>query len=87
MILKELLIKKPDGMQQVDAQNIVKRAMRFDSDIFFEVGTRKINAKSLMGVISMGLKEGDKVMVIVKGDDQDEALEDLINMFERNFRI
>ena len=87
MVLKEIEVKKADGVQNSDAQTIVQRAMRYDSDIFFEYNTRKINAKSLMGVISMGLKAGDKVMVIIKGHDQDEALADIENIFARNFKI
>ncbi len=87
MVLKEIEIKKPDGVQNRDAQAIVQRAMRYDSDVFFEWKSRKINAKSLMGVIAMGLKNGDKIMVIIKGHDQDEALADLENLFARNFKI
>ena len=59
---------------QVDAQKLVATCMRYDSEIILEVGTRKINAKSLMGVISLALKAGDGITVIVKGDDQEEAL-------------
>lgn len=87
MVLKEIEVKKADGVQNRDAQTIVQRAMRYDSEIFFEWKSRKINAKSLMGVIAMGLKCGDRIMVIVKGDDQDEAIADLENLFARNFKI
>lgn len=87
MVLKEIEVKKPDGVQNRDAQTIVQRAMRYDSEIFFEWKNRKINAKSLMGVISMGLRSGDRIMVIIKGHDQDEAMADLENLFTRNFRI
>lgn len=87
MIFKELEVKKNGMFTNQDAQTIVQRAMRYDSEIFFEQGTRKINAKSLMGIISMGLRNGDKVMVIVKGDDQDDALDDLAAMFSKGFKV
>lgn len=86
MVIKEIEIKKPDGVQNRDAQAIVQRTMRYDSEIYFEWKSRKINAKSLMGVISMGLKDGDKIMVIVKGHDQDEAVADLENLFCASFQ-
>ena len=57
-----------------DAQKLVSNSMRYDSDITLEMGNKKINAKSLMGVISMVLGRGDTVTVIVTGDDQEEAL-------------
>lgn len=87
MIFKEIEVKKADGVQNRDATVIVSRAMRYNSEIFFEQGSKKINAKSLMGVISMGLKSGNKIMVIVKGEDQDAALEDMVNLFEKGFKI
>ncbi len=85
MIIKQLEVKKVDGVQKSDAQLIAQRAMRFDSDIFFEWETRKINAKSIMGLLSMGLKRGDKLMVIIKGDDQESALSEISSLFSRNF--
>lgn len=85
MIIKQLEVKKIDGVQKHDVQLIAQRAMRYDSDIFFEWGTRKINAKSIMGLLSMGLKRGDKVMVIIKGDDQEDALNEISSLFSRNF--
>lgn len=81
MIIKELTVTKAEGFGNSDAERIVKTTMKFDSDVFFEYSTRKINAKSLMGVISMGLKKGDKIMVIVNGPDQDEALTEIMNVF------
>lgn len=63
-----------------DAVRLVQRAMRYDSDITLESGLRKMNAKSLMGVISMGLKNGDKVTVIASGDDEIQAVDDLAGL-------
>ena len=62
------------------AQQIVGRCMRYDSEITFEMGTKKINGKSLMGVISMALKSDDVVTVIAKGDDQEDALAAAVKM-------
>ncbi|MDR2201504.1 MAG: HPr family phosphocarrier protein [Clostridiales bacterium] len=86
MVLRELEVKKADGVSSADAQTIVHRAMRYDSEIFFEWRGRKVNAKSLMGVVSMALKCGDKVMAIIKGEDQDEAVEDMDGLFARGFK-
>lgn len=72
MVFKETKVGKE--FNHTDAQKFVGRCMRYDSEITLEMGSKKINAKSLMGVISMALKRGDSVTVIAKGDDQEEAL-------------
>ncbi len=86
MIIKQLECKKNGGLDKIDAQTIAKRAMRFDSEIFFEHNQRKINAKSLMGVIALSLNFGDKVMLIIKGEDQDMALTEFETLFAKNFK-
>ena len=78
MVFKETTV----GRQFVntDAQKLVMSGMRFDSEITLEMGTKKINAKSLMGVISLALRAGDAVTVIAKGDDQEAALDAVIQL-------
>lgn len=76
MIFREVTVGKK--FTHADAQRLVSQCMRYDSEITFEMGVKKINAKSLMGVISMLLSTGDEVTVITKGDDQEEALETAI---------
>lgn len=73
MILKEFEVKIPGGVSLRDAQNLVRYATRYESEIFFDSKGRKINAKSLMGVIAMALSYGDKVLVMLKGDDEEAA--------------
>ena len=87
MILKEIAVKKQDGIGSADAQVIVRCAMRYESDIFFDWRTRKVNAKSIMGVIAMGLNQGDRIMVVIKGDDENEALSGIESLFAKNFKI
>lgn len=72
MVFSEYSVTKE--FDNFDAQKLVACAMRFDSEIILELGTKKINAKSLMGVISMTLRPGNVVTVIAKGDDQEEAM-------------
>lgn len=72
MVFRETEVGR--NFTRVDAQKLVANCMRYDSEIILEVGSKKINAKSLMGVISLTLKAGDGITVIVKGDDQEDAL-------------
>ncbi|MDE6397878.1 MAG: HPr family phosphocarrier protein [Clostridiales bacterium] len=78
MIFRETKVGK--NFAQEDAQKLVARSMRYDSEITLESGSKKINGKSLMGVIGMTLRKGDTVTVIAKGDDQEEALDTVIHL-------
>jgi catabolite repression HPr-like protein len=86
MVIKEIEIAKADNFTAKDAQNIAAFAMRFDSEIYFEWKSRKINAKSIMGVISMTLKSGDKLIIIAKGSDDTKALSEMESYFSKNFK-
>lgn len=76
MIFKEICFVK-QRLDNQDAVKVVQRTMRYDSEITFEYGTRKINGKSIMGIVSMGLKAGDKLTVLATGDDEKAAVDDV----------
>lgn len=82
MHYKEITINKKEGLLNKDAAFLVQSAMKFESDIFLEQEFKKINAKSIMGVISMGLRKGDKVVVTAKGSDAAEAIIELSKILE-----
>ncbi|GHV03028.1 hypothetical protein FACS1894211_15400 [Clostridia bacterium] len=80
MVLKELTVKK-----DVDSKGyavLVQHAMRYGSDVLLEVGVKKINCKSVMGMISLGFRAGDKAVLIIKGEDEEAALADMVDLFE-----
>ena len=54
---------------------LVQVACQFDSDIMLESDNRRINAKSIMGMMTLGVPAGGKINVIAKGDDETEAIE------------
>ncbi|HEY8423888.1 MAG TPA: HPr family phosphocarrier protein [Clostridia bacterium] len=79
---KEVTVLKKGGIQNKDAAYLVQRAMRYESEITFEQKFKKINAKSIMGVISLALKEGDKVIINANGSDAEEAIKDISAILE-----
>jgi len=74
MQAKELVIKNADGLRASKAAMFVQVAGRFSSLIFVEKGNKKINAKSIMGVLSLGVKQGEKIYIFANGKDEDEAI-------------
>ena len=77
-------MKKKDITIQVDGSTetrpvalLVQVASQFRSDIYIESGNKRVNAKSIMGMMAMGLESGEEVTVSVNGEDEDEALEQI----------
>lgn len=77
MQAKELVIMHADGLRASRAAMFVQVAGRYSSLIFVEKGNKKINAKSIMGVLSLGIKQGEKIFIFANGKDEDDAIEAL----------
>lgn len=74
MLYKEIKISSPDGLKSRAAALFVQVASRYDSQILIECGNKKVNAKSIMGVLSLGIKQGDSIYVIANGKDETGAI-------------
>jgi len=73
------------GLHARPAAIVVQTANRFRSDIQFEKDGLQINAKSIMGVLTLAAGKGSIVVVVCEGDDAAEALEALAKVFESGF--
>jgi phosphocarrier protein HPr len=87
MLKKTLVISNNEGLRTRPATALVQTAARFKSQIFIEREDRKINAKSLMGVLSLGLRKGENIEIFVLGDDENEAMEAIVDLAERDFEL
>ena len=65
------------------ATMIVQLASRYQSRISILVGNKRVNAKSIMGMMSLGLMEEDEVTIIAEGDDESEAIECLTKLLHQ----
>ena len=84
MQAKELTITNADGLRASKAAMFVQVAGGFSSQIFVEKGNKKINAKSIMGVLSLGVKQGEKIYIFANGKDEQDAvtaIEKLVDTF------
>ena len=77
MISKEITIRLENGLEARPVAMLVQVASKFDSSIYLESGEKRVNAKSIMGMMSLGLDTGEKVNVIVDGEDENDALADI----------
>ena len=75
MISKEITIRLENGLEARPVAMLVQVASQFDSTIYLEAGEKKVNAKSIMGMMSLGLDTGEKVTAVIEGSDEGAALE------------
>ncbi len=82
MTSKELTIKSEEGLQSRPAALLVQVASKFASTIWIEQGSKRVNAKSIMGVLSLRLKKGDSFFVAAKGEDEEAAVEAIARLID-----
>ncbi|MCI6019768.1 MAG: HPr family phosphocarrier protein [Clostridiales bacterium] len=74
MISKSITIKIPTGLEARPVALLVQVASQYDSKIYVETVGKKVNAKSIMGMMSLGIAEGESVMISAEGADEEEAV-------------
>ncbi|AFZ92287.1 MULTISPECIES: HPr family phosphocarrier protein [Bacillus] len=77
MVQGKVEVRLKTGLQARPAALFVQEANRFASDVFLEKNGKKVNAKSIMGLMSLAVSTGTEVTLIAEGDDEKEALEKL----------
>ena len=74
MRTKKMRINTPSGLEARPVALFVQVASRYESSIFVEIKDKKINAKSIMGMMSLGLSAGEEVVVSADGQDENDAI-------------
>ncbi len=74
MITKNIKIGIPTGLEARPIAVLVQVASQYDSSIYIEVGTKKVNAKSIMGMMTLAIKADEEIMVSADGADENEAI-------------
>ncbi|MBF1011045.1 MAG: HPr family phosphocarrier protein [Lachnospiraceae bacterium] len=82
MLSRKITIKNPSGLHLRPAGVLSQTAMKFKSDIIIEYGEKRIVAKSVLNVMAAGIKAGTEVNLIVDGEDEEEAMNTLVEAIE-----
>ena len=85
MVSKEVIIKNRAGIHARPAAMIVKTANEFDSQVYLEKESTRINSKSIMGIITLGASFNTKLLVVAEGDDEEAAVDAIVHLFESRF--
>lgn len=79
MIKRDVIIQNAVGLHARPATFFIQKAIAYKSSIWVECSERKVNAKSLLGVLSMGIVKGMTITLIADGSDEEDALNGLCN--------
>ena len=85
MITKEVVINNQVGLHARPATFFIQKANEFKSSIWVEKEERRVNAKSLLGVLSLGIVKGTPITIIADGFDEDEAIATLSALIDSDF--
>lgn len=79
MVRRTVTVKLSAGLEARPAAMLVQVASQYDSVIYVEIDTKKVNAKSIMGMMTLGLSSGEEITISAEGRDEDEAVTEIEN--------
>ena len=85
MFVKDVEVQNQVGLHARPATFFIQKANEFKSSIWVEKEERRVNAKSLLGVLSLGIVGGTSIKVIADGPDEEEAVEALVKLVNSGF--
>lgn len=77
MTSKNILIRLENGLEARPVALLVQEASKYESTIYIQTGGKRVNAKSIMGMMSLGLDEGDELTVDAEGADEQIAVDNI----------
>ena len=85
MITREVTVLNEVGLHARPATFFIQKANEFQSFITVTKDERKVNAKSLLGVLSLGITKGTKIILNAEGTDEEQAIDELEALIMSNF--
>jgi len=81
MIRKPVTIQNNMDMEDRPVAHLVQEASQYASQVYILMGSKKINAKSIMGMMSLNLIGGEEITVVTEGEDEEKAAEGIKSFF------
>ena len=85
MFVKEVSVKNQVGLHARPATFFIQKATEFKSSVWVEKDERRVNAKSLLGVLSLGIVGGTTIRIMADGSDEEQAVDGLVKLVESGF--
>ena len=77
MVRKTVTVRREAGLEARPIAILVQKASQFSSRVYIEVGTKNINAKSIMGMMTLRVGNGEQVVIVTEGVDEEAAAKEL----------
>ena len=77
MVKKTVTVRRQAGLEARPIAMLVQKASQFTSQVHIEIGTKSINAKSIMGMMSLSVGNGDELVVVTEGTDEVAAADEI----------
>ena len=85
MVSKKIILKNETGLHARPASELVKLTSKFKSNIDMIVGEKRVNAKSMLGIMSAGITANTEIIIECDGEDEEKALKEIEAAFENKF--
>lgn len=85
MVSKEVIVQNQVGLHARPATFFIQKANEFKSNIWIEKDERRVNAKSLLGVLSLGITRGTNISIVADGIDEEIAVSSLVELISSEF--
>lgn len=82
---RDVTLSNASGLHARPASLFVTEANKFESEVFIEVGGKQVNAKSILGLLTLGVPQGQTLKIITNGSDEAQALDALTALVESGF--
>ena len=83
MVENRVEVKLKSGLQARQAALFVQEANRYRSDVYLQKDEKKVNAKSIMGIMSLAIAKGTVVLLMAEGDDAEKAVASLSSLIQQ----
>ncbi|MDN4493122.1 HPr family phosphocarrier protein [Ureibacillus aquaedulcis] len=83
MVETNVEVKLKSGLQARQAALFVQEANRFKSEVYLQKDEKKVNAKSIMGIMSLAIARGTTITLIADGKDEQEAVDGLVSLIQK----
>jgi phosphotransferase system HPr (HPr) family protein len=82
---KQVVVMNETGLHARPAAVFVQTAKKYECNILIDKEGKRVNAKSIMGILSLGVSQGTRISIIANGSDENQAITELVTLVEDNF--
>lgn len=84
MVEKRVTVERKDGLDAAMIAVLVQHACKYESKVYIKADDKKVNAKSIMGMMNIGVCKGGEVTIYAEGSDEESAVSEIVSYLQEN---